>query len=244
MATQYTVDDFLDYIKKSKSKNTHKSYKRSIALFSEYFGKTPNEILETRRQDWISGDLHQKRRFAREIEKFHAWMINEGYSINSARANTVGILQLFKYYEMSVTTLAPEVKRTTITTKDFVPTPNQYRRMYKVANDLRARLIISMGKDLGWRIGDFAKIGKDKLPDLEQEAPILLELITEKEDVAAKSFLSQETVDLLKEYLPAVENNPNPYLFPSNKDKDFDEESINRARACFGLLYFRCRSIP
>jgi len=228
MATEYTIEDFLDYIKKSKSKNTYKSYKRSIALFSEYFSETPNEILRMRVEDWKSDDLHQKRRFAREIEKFHAWMIKEGYSINSARANTIGILQLFKYYEMPVTTLSPEVKRTTITTKDFVPTPQQYRRMYKVADDLRARLIVSMGKDLGWRIGDFSKIRKDQLPDLEQEAPILFELITEKEDVIAKSFLSQETVDLLREYLPTVENNPNLYLFPSNTDKHFDEESINR----------------
>lgn len=228
MATEYTIEDFLDYIKKSKSKNTYKSYKRSIALFSEYFGKTPNEILRMRVEDWKSDDLHQKRRFAREIEKFHAWMIRKGYSINSARANTIGILQLFKYYEMPVTTLSPEVKRTTITTKDFVPTPQQYGRMYKVADDLRARLIVSMGKDLGWRIGDFSKIKKDQLPDLEQEAPILFELITEKEDVVAKSFLSQETVDLLKEYLPTVESNPNPYLFPSNREGHFDQESINR----------------
>ncbi len=228
MATEYTIEDFLDYIKKSKSKNTYKSYKRSIALFSEYFGKTPNEILRMRVEDWKSDDLHQKRRFAREIEKFHAWMIKRDYSINSARANTIGILQLFKYYEMPVTTLSAEVKRTTITTKDFVPTPQQYRRMYKVADSLRDKLIVSMGKDLGWRIGDFAKIRKDQLPDIEQEPPVLFELITEKEDVVAKSFLSQETVDLLKEYLPTVENNPNPCLFPSNREGHFDEESINR----------------
>lgn len=56
----------------------------------------------------------------------------------------------------------------------------------------------------------------------------MFKLITEKEDVIAKSFLSQETVDLLKEYFPTVENNTNPYLFPSNREGHFDEESINR----------------
>lgn len=228
MTTQYTVEDFLDYLEKSKSRNTYKSYKRGIELFSEYFGKAPNEVLKLRLEDWKSDDLHQKRRFAREIEKFHRWMINKGYTINSARANTIGILQLFRFFEMPVTTLSDEVKKTTITTKDFVPRVEQYRHMFKVADDLRSRLIISMGKDLGWRIGDFSKIRKDQLPDLEQEAPILFELITEKEDVIAKSFLSQETVDLLKEYLPTVENNPNPYLFPSNREGYFDPESINR----------------
>ncbi|MCK4320722.1 tyrosine-type recombinase/integrase, partial [Candidatus Bathyarchaeota archaeon] len=228
MTTQYTVEDFLDYLEKSKSKNTYKSYKRSIALFSEYFDKTPNEVLKLRRQDWKSDDLHQKRRFAREIEKFHRWMINKGYTINSARANTIGVLQLFRYFEMPLTTLSDEIKRTTVTTKDFVPRVEQYRLMFKVADDLRSRLIISMGIDLGWRIGDFAKLRKDILPDLEQDAPILFELITEKENVIAKSFLSQETVDLLKVYLATVKDNPNPYLFPSNKEGYFDPESINR----------------
>jgi len=228
MTTQYTVEDFLDYLEKSKSRNTYKSYKRSIALFSEYFDKIPNEVLKLRRQDWKSDDLHQKRRFAREIEKFHRWMINKGYTINSARANTIGVLQLFRYFEMPLTTLSDEIKRTTVTTKDFVPRVEQYRHMFKIADNLRARLIIGMGLDLGWRIGDFAKLRKDVLPDLEQDAPILFELITEKENVIAKSFLSQETVDLLNEYLPTVKDNPNPYLFPSNKEGYFDPESINR----------------
>jgi len=121
-----------------------------------------------------------------------------------------------------------DISKTVVSTKDFVPTPQQYREIYKVAGDLRSRLIISMGLSLGWRIGDFAKIRKDMLPDLDQDAPIPFELITEKEAVIAKSFLSQETVDMLKEYLPTVKDNPNPYLFPSNGEGHFDTESINR----------------
>ncbi len=38
------TEKFLDYIKKAKSKNTHKSYKRGIALFEEYYGKTDKRI--------------------------------------------------------------------------------------------------------------------------------------------------------------------------------------------------------
>lgn len=120
-----------------------------------------------------------------------------------------------------------DVSKTVISTKDFVPTPQQYREMYKVADSLRDKLIVSMGKDLGWRIGDFVKIQKDMLPDLEQDAPIPFELITEKEDVLAKSFLSQETVDLLKEYIETVKDIDNSYLFPSNHGKYIDTDTIN-----------------
>lgn len=229
-----TSEDFLDYVKDTKSKNTYKEYKRGIEKFSEWYGKTPNEILKERVSDWTSGNLFKKKRFSREIEKFHKWLITDqpnrkAYSINSARTYCLGILQLFRFYEMPVTIpTGSDVSKTVVSTKDFVPTPDQFRKMYRVASDLRSKLIISMGKDLAWRIGDFMKQRKDQLPNLEVDAPIPYDLITEKEDVIAKSFLSQETVDLLKEYLPTVKDNNNVYLFPSNGEGYFDPESVNR----------------
>jgi len=134
--SKMTVEDFLDHIKEAKSKNTWKEYRRGIALFSEWFKKTPNEILEMRRQDWISGDLFRKKRFMREIEKFHKWLLqpihmirekpNQKYSINSARTNCLGIMQLFRFYEMPVTIPSgSDVSKTVVSTKDFVPNADQ-----------------------------------------------------------------------------------------------------------------------
>ena len=222
------VEDFLNYLKESKSKATYKEYKHGIEKFAEWFQKTPNEIMELRTQDWASIDLHQKKRFVREIEKFHKSLIETGYSINSARTLCLGLMQLFRFYEMPVTIPSgSDVSKTVVSTKDFVPTPEQNREMFKVASDLRSKLIISLGKDLGWRIGDFVKIKKEQLPNLEEEAPLLLELITEKEDVIAKSFISAESVELLKEYLLTLPKD-NPYLFPSNKEHFIDPDTINR----------------
>lgn len=226
--TKMSAKEFLDYILASRSKNTWKTYRRSIDLFTEYFGKPSEEFLKMRHEDVMSGDPHRKRRFQREIEKFHKWMRMEcGYTINTARNMTVGILQLFRYWEMPITIPAgSDVSKTVISTKDFVLTPEHLKKMYAVA-DLRARVIVSMGKDLGWRIGDFSSLRKDQLPDLELKTPVEIELITEKEDVIAKSFLSTETVELLKSYLPTLPKD-NPYLFPSNRHKYIDPESINR----------------
>ena len=222
------VEDFLNYIKESKSISTYKEYKQGINKFADWFGKTPNEILEMRKQDWISEDFHQKKRFMRELEKFHTHLIKQEFSINSARTLCLGIMQLFRFYEMPVTIPSgSDVSKTVQSTKDIVPTPQQYREMFKVASDLRAKLIISLGKDLGWRIGDFVKIKKEQVPNLEQEAPILFELITEKEDVIAKSFISSESVELLKEYLHTLPKE-NPYLFPSNTKNCIDPDTINR----------------
>jgi len=164
MTTKLKVEDFLSFIKESRSKATYKEYKAGIKKFSEYFGKTPDEILEMRRQDWISGDLHQKRRFGREIEKFHKWLLDQGYAINSARTLCLGLRQLFRYFEMPMTYVSKEISRTVPTTKDYIPTIAQLRKMFTVADTLRDKLFVSMGKDLGWRVGDFVKIRKDMLP--------------------------------------------------------------------------------
>lgn len=128
---------------------------------------------------------------------------------------------------MPMNYVSKEVSRTVPTTKDYIPTIPQLRKMFTVADKLRDKLIVSMGKDLAWRIGDFRQIKRDMLPNLDEEAPILFELITEKEDVIAKSFISLETVQLLKAYLPTLAKQ-NPYLFPSNKEKCIDADTINR----------------
>jgi len=220
------TEKFLDYIKEAKSKNTLKSYKVGLRLFEKYYGKSCDEALSERREDVTSGVFERNRRFAREIEKFHSSMIKQGYTINSARANTIGIRQLFRFYGMPVT-VEGDVTRTVITTKDFVPSIQQYRDAFNVA-DLRTRVLIGMGLDLGWRIGDVLSLKKDDIPDLNQQTPIPFELITEKENVIAKSFLSAETVELLKTYIPTL-SKENPYLFPSNGKGALKGQAINEA---------------
>lgn len=85
-----------------------------------------------------------------------------------------------------------------VTTKDFVPTIQQYRDMFNVA-DLRGRVILSMGLDLGWRISDFLKIEKDRL-DLNQETPISMDAITQKCNIIAngKSPIERKTLDFAR----------------------------------------------
>jgi hypothetical protein len=90
--------------------------------------------------------------------------------------------------------------------------------MYAVAN-FRERVILSMATDLGLRIGDFLQIKTLDLPDLSLETPIAFDVMTDKEDVIAKGFLSQETVELLKKYVETLSDD-NPFLFPSNQKKN------------------------
>jgi len=230
---ELSIQEFLDSV---SNPNTKKEYRHGIKKFCEWYGKSAEEILELRKEDLTQKaeeNLIEYRnraaRFEKEIEKFHSYLLSQGFTINTARNLTLGIRQLFRFYEMPIRfRTGSKVSKTTKTTKNFPLTIEHVRAMFKVA-DLRERVILSMATDLGLRIGDFIKIKKNDLPSLDQEPPISLDLMTTKEEEIAHGFLSQETVDLLKVYLPTLEKkNGNPYLFPSNGKSQISDEWLNR----------------
>ena len=220
------VEDFLNYIKEAKSKATYKNYKNGLNKFVQWYGKDANTILEERFEDLKSTDISTRKRFVREIEKFHRHLKRLGHPQNTAVAYTEGIRQLFRFYDMDIKGLPSEVTRKVITTKDFVPTVQQYRDMYN-SGTLLDRVLISMGLDLAWRIGDFISQKKDDLPSFEQETPIPYELLTEKEEVISKSFLSAQSVQLLRTYVKILPTD-NPYLFPNGNGGTVTHEGINK----------------
>ena len=229
---ELSAQQFLDSVMNA---NTKKEYRVGIKKFCEWFSKSPREILELRKDDLtqkLGEDLIEYRnraaRFEREIEKFHSDLVQHGYTTNTARTLTIGIRQLFRYYQMPVRMRAgSRVAKTVKTSKSFPLRIEHVRRMFEVA-DLRERVILSLATDLGLRISDFIKIQNDALPSLDQESPIMFDVMTGKEEVVAHGFLSNETVELLRVYLPTLQKTDNLYLFPSNGNRPISDEWLNR----------------
>lgn len=226
-----SVEQFLGSV---SNKNTRKGYRFGIRKFCEWYRKSPEEILEIRKDDLTLREgeniiEHKNRaaRFQREIEKFHSNLLEKRYKANTARSVTLGIRQLFRYYEMPVRIrVGSKVSKTVQTTRNFPLRIEHVRAMFEVA-DLRERVILSAATDLGLRISDFLQIKKKDLPGLNQEAPISFDIMTGKEDVVAHGFLSSETVKLLKIYVPTLKKD-NPYLFPSNSDRHISDEWLGQ----------------
>jgi integrase len=228
----------------SLSKGTMKSYRRGLELFIEFYGKNVDTILAERKDDLtprpnenLVDARNRASRYENLLEEFHAWMgkpihsinkkPNQAYGINTRRTNTLGLLQIFRYYNMGLTLRnGSPISQTVISTGDFVLMPEHVRAMFHTAKDLRSKLLISMGNDVGWRIGDVLSILRSELPNLEQEPPIEWTRVTAKEKQVAKTCLSQTTVILLKEYLQAFKTS-NPFLFASNGKRPIDEETVN-----------------
>jgi len=230
-----TIEKFLGSVGKSTANN----YRRGLTLFTQWYGKDIETILAERKDDLTPRasesliDAKQRaQRFEKLIEEFHKWLgtkqpDREAYPINTCRTYCLGILQIFRYYNMGLTLRAQSpINVTVLSVGDFVLMPEHVRAMFHVAKDLRSKLLVSMANDLGWRIGDVLSIQKSELPNLEQQAPIVWIRITAKEKQVAKTCLSETTVQLLKEYLFAFPSK-NPYLFNSNGHGHIDDNTVN-----------------
>ena len=103
---------------------------------------------------------------------------------------TLGLIQLFNYFDMDMKTrvISAEARKTVETEKSYPLTIEEVRRMYAVADSLRDKVILLLGKDVGLRLADVLSIKRDEIPDLDQEAPIPFQRVTAKEKVLARGF--------------------------------------------------------
>jgi site-specific recombinase XerD len=229
---EMSIQEFLNSVSNPR---TRKGYRFGLNKFVGWFGKSGEELLAMRQEDLTQkpGEplveyKNRAAKFEKEIERFHSYLIEEGYSINSARNMTLGIRQLFRYYQMPVTMrTGSKVSQTVQTTKNFPLAIEHVRKMFEVAN-LKERTVLSLAVDAGLRISDFLAIKKTDLPPLDMEPPIAFTLLTQKEKITANCFLSQESVGLLRTYLSAMQKKNNVYLFSSNGKSHISDEAISK----------------
>ena len=227
-----SVQEFLNSISNPR---TRKGYRFGLNKFVEWFGKSAEEALAMRQEDLTQRQgenlveyRNRAARFEKEIERFHSYLIENGYSINSARNMTLGVRQLFRYYQMPVTIRSgSKVSQTVKTTKNFPLTIEHVRKMFQVAN-LKERMVLTLAVDIGLRISDFLAIKKTDLPPIDAEPPITFTMLTQKEKIPAHCFLSKETVDQLKTYLPTLRKKDNVYLFASNGKSHISDEAVSK----------------
>ena len=217
------------------TKNTRRLYKRGIDKFGEWYGKSVDEILEERKDDLTPRPkenlIDAKQRathYEKLLEEFCSWLESEGYDkANTRYGYCKGLIQLFRYYSVNLTLRNNSpINQTNAKIDDFPLKPEHVKKMFHVAKDLRSKLLVSIGNDLGWRINDVLSIKREELPNLDQEPPIEWLRMTQKENQVAKTCLSKATVILLKEYIFAFPTQ-NPYLF-FNNGGIIDDYVLNR----------------
>ena len=91
------------------------------------------------------------------LEQFYGWLESEGYdNANTRYAFCKGLIQIFRYYNMNLTLRNQSpIDETNPKIDDFPLKADHVKKMSHICKDLRTKLWISMGNDLGWRINDF-----------------------------------------------------------------------------------------
>jgi integrase len=194
------IDDWLSAI---PSKYTRKTYKSGIKKFEEFYRKPIEDLFIL--SDEETGHI---------IEKFYAWLKDKGHGQNTCRNLINSPLQYLKYfgknpkYRKSI-----GMHRTVLSTRDHMTTISEVQEMARVG-DLREQVLLEVFL-LGLRVRDVSEL-KWQTFAVSGETPIPILLLTRKEDVTARTFISAEFKQLLNKYLPTLDKS-NPSLFQSKK---------------------------
>lgn len=218
------VKDFVDSI---LSENTKKTYIRALELLEQFTGKTISQIIKERREDFRNDDPTVRRRLEREIEKFYVYLISSKKMCeNSAYAYVVGIKSIMGFYDVSLK--LKKVKRVPTKPRDWVPSIDELRQLYEVA-DLRERALVALALNVPLRINDFSDTKKSEItPFLNAtEFPASFIKMTTKKKALMACFITEDTINLLRTYIKTLKAD-NPFLFQGRGSRKLDEDSINR----------------
>jgi len=228
----------------SKKQNTRWQYQNRWEIWLEYCKvkgilENGSEQLEDMKKRRLSTDNTIKYFYDNELPKFFLWLqkeykgktTNKPLSESSALAVTTAIRSFYAYhrYRLEIRKDAlPSSEKVKRTYKDHKFDIYQLRELFKRGN-LQERTVLSCGKDLWLRAGDFVKLNRDMIELLikrEQEQAqnenrdidiIEFELVSEKEKEPCSCHLSKETTELLKDFLKTYPKT-NGNLFPITED--------------------------
>jgi integrase len=204
------VNDWLSAI---PSPHTRKSYKAGIRKFEKFYGKGIETLIEK-----------SNRETGKIIEKFYVWLKEKGHGQNTCRNLVNSPIQFLKFfgneprYRKSL-----GIYKTVRTTRDHRATIQEIQEMAKVA-DLREQILLETYL-LGLRIGDVSNL-QWRTFDVKGEYPIPIQIMTRKEEVVARSFITEEFKNLLEKYLPLLDKS-NKYLFQSKRKLHLSNKQIN-----------------
>jgi len=203
------IEDWLDTI---PSKHTRKTYIAGVKKFEEFYGKGIETLIGS--QD-----------AGKTIEKFYAWLKNEGTPQNTCRNLVNSPIQFLKYFKTEVNYRKNlGIYKTVLTTRDHMLNIAEVQEMAKVA-DLREQILLEVFI-LGLRVGDVSKL-KWRTFDVNAEAPVKIMIHTEKEAVVAETYVSEEFQGLLEKYLQRIDKD-NEFLFQSNRRGFLSPKRINQ----------------
>jgi integrase len=196
--------DTIEYWKKNmvnRSQATRKRYLDFIRRYCEWVGNTPDEIISMRKDDLSSDDLKERHRFELELKGFISYLQEEGYSVSTQQVAYAGIRSFFDVHFMPL-----NMRKNDYPSGESLghrpATKNDLRKLLEIA-EVRWKAVLSFLKDSGLRISDVVGLtyGDVKKGLDENDEFIPITTLTKKKKVVARTFIGQDAIESLIEYL-------------------------------------------
>lgn len=198
-----------EWLSSIRSDRTRKNYARGFRLFKQFLQKDADEILNERIQQLKEDDPRIKYLMEKTFDRFLVWLTTEyrprkkPMSKNSSKAVAIGARAFFSFHRVGLK-LRGDYSVKGGANRRHILDKETLRKIFAVT-DLRGGALISLAKDIGLRITDFLSITKDLIESAIEDKDHKFEIMTSKENIKATCFLSDETIRVLKVYLPTIE---------------------------------------
>jgi integrase len=189
-----------------KGEATRERYEIYFNEFLGFVGRAPDELIVQRQQDLLNPDKKIQRRVESQLNAFIAKKKTDGYAVATQQLYFASIRSFFEIHYFPLIMRKGDypkgdsngVKRAT---KEaiFKVLSNKTR------NTVTIKPLIFFIKDSGLRVSDVRRLNYgDIAKQLENGAEtIQINVITQKTKLLAKTFIGEEAIQALKEYLDA-----------------------------------------
>jgi len=191
----------------TKGEATKEIYARNFAEFLKFVNMNPDQLLAQRQDDILNRDIKTQRRIESQFLSFIAKKKKEGYAAATLQIIFASIRSFFEIHYCPL-----RMRRKDYPTGDS----NGVRRATKEAilkvlydkrtrNKATERAMFLFLKDSGLRISDARRLNcgffleaLEKNPDTDL---IPISIITQKTKLLAKTFIGEEAIEAIKDYL-------------------------------------------
>ena len=215
------------------SESTRKTYFIYIKRFAEFCDKSPDELIETRRQDSKSDDVFTRRRHEERTKEFANHLRGEGYSSNTIATAIGAIKSLYaSNYHPLIQVFIPSGTPVRIYK---IPSKEELKQVIELADIQWHAAFMVLTKDCGISLQDMLSLrDSDGSPiygsvtdQLKKgQVPIHIQIIREKTRFKYTTFLGEDAFETLNETPPKKNKRIFPYSDSTIQDamKDLGEQ--------------------
>jgi integrase len=224
------VDAWIDNVAyaHSKSESTANQYRRNMAKFCSFIGKTPTQILGDYER---LSDREFRRKYAQYIRAFISRLASINYTVNSVKATVAAIKSFFKYNDLVLGYVPMPRSKVTFHNRDI--TKEEIVKILELSRP-RDKAFFCMMAQTGLRPETLCNL---RMKHIEPEftkgiIPCKIDVpeeITKGQYRAYFTFMGEESTKYLRSYLATRSNiGPEDYVFASHgTDKQLNSKSIS-----------------